>query len=217
MRGGRTVGGGLQGPRVLGSSIRPLGITYSLRLPVERQQRITIPRQTRFRPGTRHHWPGAVVVDSPPQNLGRGRRVSMLVADPRRPTDPPQTPPANQAFCSQHAAGERSAAPPSPPFCTSAPTAVRQCPLGSVLAGEQPYRSRSAAVSRSERSAQAPRPPLPALATDLTACSISRPSARKLSMISMVERNIKSWTTAARISRSERRSSQKPRAAKDRC
>ena len=94
---------------------------------------------------------------------------------------------------------------------------MRQCPLGSVLAGEQPYRSRSAAVSRSERSAQAPRPPLPALATDLLACSISRPSASKLSMINMVERNIKSWTTAARISRSERRSSEIPRAAKDRC
>ena len=116
-----------------------------------------------------------------------------------------QPPPANQAFCSQHAAGERSAAPPSPPFCTSAPTAARQCPLGSVLAGEQPDSSRSAAVSRSERSDHTPRPPLPALATDLLACSISRPSASKLSMINMVERNIKSWTTAARISRSERR------------
>ena len=81
VRGRRTVGGGLQGPRVLGSSIRPLGITYSLRLPVERQQRITIPRQARFSPGTRHHRPGAVVVDSPPQHLGRGRRVAMLVAD----------------------------------------------------------------------------------------------------------------------------------------
>ena len=94
---------------------------------------------------------------------------------------------------------------------------MRQCPLGSVLAGEQPDSSRSAAVSRSERPAQATRPPLAALATDLLACSISRPSASKLSMINMVERNIKSWTTAARISRSERRSSQKPRAAKDRC
>ena len=103
-------------------------------------------------------------------------------------TGPPQPPPANQAFCSQHAAGERSAAPPSPPFCTSAPTAVRQCPLGSVLAGEQPYRSRSAAVSRSERSAQATRPPLAALATDLIASSISRPSASKLSMMDIVDR-----------------------------
>ena len=136
---------------------------------------------------------------------------------PRRATGPPQPSLISEAFGSQHAAGERSAAPPSPPFCTSAPTAVRQCPLGSVLAGEQPDSSRSAAVSRSERSAQAPRPPLPALATDLTACSISRPSASKLSMINMVERNIKSWTTAARISRSERRSSEIPRAAKDRC
>ena len=110
-----------------------------------------------------------------------------------------------------------SAAPFLPPFCTCAPTALRRCPLGPVHAGEQPYRSRSAAVSRSERPAQAPRPPLPALATDLTACSISRPSASKLSIINMVERNIKSWTTAARISRSERRSSEIPRAAKDRC
>ena len=96
--------------------------------------------------------------------------------------------PTNQAFCSQHAAGERSAAPPSPPFCTSAPTAVRQCPLGSVLAGEQPDSSRSAAVSRSERSAQATRPPLAALATDLIASSISRPSASKLSMMDIVDR-----------------------------
>ena len=137
---------------------------------------------------------------------------------PRRGLWVSQPPPANhQAFCSQHAAGERSAAPPSPPFCTSAPTAARQCPLGSVLAGEQPDSSRSAAVSRSERSDHTPRPPLPALATDLLACSISRPSASKLSMINMVERNIKSWTTAARISRSERRSSQISRAAKDRC
>ena len=139
---------------------------------------------------------------------GEGPRRGLWVSQPC---------PTNQAFCSQHAAGERSAAPPSPPFCTSAPTAVRQCPLGSVLAGEQPDSSRSAAVSRSERSDHTPRPPLPALATDLLACSISRPSASKLSMINMVERNIKSWTTAARISRSERRSSQKPRAAKDRC
>ena len=154
-----------------------------------------------------------------PEVHGRIRiqRKSSSAARTRRATDPPQTSPANQAFCSQHAAGERSAAPPSPPFCTSAPTAVRQCPLGSVLAGEQPDSSRSAAVSRSERSDHTPRPPLPALATDLLACSISRPSARKLSMISMVERNIKSWTTAARISRSERRSSEIPRAAKDRC
>ena len=136
---------------------------------------------------------------------------------PRRATGPPQPSPISEAFGSQHAAGERSAAPPSPPFCTSAPTAARQCPLGSVLAGEQPDSSRSAAVSRSERSDHTPRPPLPALATDLLACSISRPSASKLSMINMVERNIKSWTTAACISRSERRSSEIPRAAKDRC
>ena len=77
--------------------------------------------------------------------------------------------------------------------------------------------ARPLAVSRNERSAHTPRPPLAAVATDLMACSISRPSASKLSMINMVERNIKSWTTAARISRSERRSSQIPRAAKDRC
>ena len=117
------------------------------------------------------------------------QRPGALVGQwPRRATDPPQTPPTNQAFCSQHAAGERSAAPPSPPFCTSAPTAVRQCPLGSVLAGEQPDSSRSAAVSRSERSAQATRPPLAALATDLIASLISRPSASKLSMMDIVDR-----------------------------
>ena len=155
------------------------------------------------RPHKTHRLISPPLWDPPP----RGRMAALGLA----------TTPANQAFCSQHAAGERSAAPPSPPFCTSAPTAARQCPLGSVLAGEQPDSSRSAAVSRSERSDHTPRPPLPALATDLLACSISRPSASKLSMINMVERNIKSWTTAARISRSERRSSEIPRAAKDRC
>ena len=82
----------------------------------------------------------------------------------------------------------RSAAPFSPQFCTCAPTAERRCPLGSVHAGEQPHRSRSATVSRSERSAQATRPPLAALATDLIASSISRPSASKLSMINIVGR-----------------------------
>ena len=82
----------------------------------------------------------------------------------------------------------RSAAPFSPQFCTCAPTAERRCPLGSVHAGEQPHRSRSAAVSRSERSAQATRPPLAALATDLIASSISRPSASKLSMMDIVDR-----------------------------
>ena len=89
---------------------------------------------------------------------------------------------------SKHAAGERSAAPFSPQFCTCAPTAERRCPLGSVHAGEQPHRSRSATVSRSERSAQATRPPLAALATDLIASSISRPSASKLSMMDIVDR-----------------------------
>ena len=82
----------------------------------------------------------------------------------------------------------RSAAPFSPQFCTCAPTAERRCPLGSVHAGEQPHRSRSATVSRSERSAQATRPPLAALATDLIASSISRPSASKLSMMDIVDR-----------------------------
>ena len=82
----------------------------------------------------------------------------------------------------------RSAAPFSPPFCTCAPTAERRCPLGSVHAGEQPHRSRSATVSRSERSAQATRPPLAALATDLIASSISSPSASKLSMMDIVDR-----------------------------
>ena len=65
---------------------------------------------------------------------------------------------------------------------------LRRCPLGPVHAGEQPHRSRSAAVSRSERSAQATRPPLAALATDLIASSISRPSASKLSMMDIVDR-----------------------------
>ena len=82
----------------------------------------------------------------------------------------------------------RSAAPFSPQFCTCAPTAERRCPLGSVHAGEQPHRSRSATVSRSERSAQATRPPLAALATDLIASLISRPSASKLSMMDIVDR-----------------------------
>ena len=82
----------------------------------------------------------------------------------------------------------RSAAPFSPQFCTCAPTAERRCPLGSVHAGEQPHRSRSATVSRSERSAQATRPPLAALATDLIASSIIRPSASKLSMMDIVDR-----------------------------
>ena len=82
----------------------------------------------------------------------------------------------------------RSAAPFSPQFCTCAPTAGRRCPLGSVLADEQPHRSRSAAVSRSERSAQATRPPLAALAIDLIASSISRPSTSKLSMMDIVDR-----------------------------
>ena len=82
----------------------------------------------------------------------------------------------------------RSAAPFSPQFCTCAPTAERRCPLGSVHAGEQPHRSRSATVSRSERSAQATRPPLAALATDLIDSLISRPSASKLSMMDIVDR-----------------------------
>ena len=90
-------------------------------------------------------------------------------------------------------------------------------PLGGRLAGEQPGRSGGAAVSRSGRSAQTTRRPLPPLGADCFARAASRQSTSKLSMINMVERNIKSWTTAARISRSERRSSQIPRAAKDRC
>ena len=82
----------------------------------------------------------------------------------------------------------RSAAPFSPQFCTCAPTAERRCLLGSVHAGEQPHRSRSATVSRSERSAQATRPPLAALATDLIDSLISRPRASKLSMMDIVDR-----------------------------
>ena len=39
--------------------------------------------------------------------------------------------------------------------------------------------------------------PFPALASDLTACSISRPSASKLLVINMVERNIKSRQAGA--------------------
>ena len=39
-----------------------------------------------------------------------------------------------------------------------------------------------------QRSAQATRPPLAALATDLIASSISRPSASKLSMMDIVDR-----------------------------
>ena len=110
----------------------------------------------------------------------------------RHQTNGPQRGEENRHFGSLRPASlrrhMRSAAPFSPQFCTCAPTAERRCPLGSVHAGEQPHRSRSATVSRSERSAQATRPPLAALATDLIASSISRPSASKLSMINIVGR-----------------------------
>ena len=110
----------------------------------------------------------------------------------RHQTNGPQRGAENRHFGSLRPASlrrhMRSAAPFSPQFCTCAPTAERRCPLGSVHAGEQPHRSRSATVSRSERSAQATRPPLAALATDLIASSISRPSASKLSMMDIVDR-----------------------------
>ena len=110
----------------------------------------------------------------------------------RHQTNPPGRGEENRHFGSLRPASlrrhMRSAAPFSPQFCTCAPTAERRCPLGSVHAGEQPHRSRSAAVSRSERSAQATRPPLAALASDLIASSISRPSASKLSMMDIVDR-----------------------------
>ena len=110
----------------------------------------------------------------------------------RHQTNGPQRGEENRHFGSLRPASlrrhMRSAAPFSPQFCTCAPTAERRCPLGSVHAGEQPHRSRSATVSRSERSAQATRPPLAALATDLIASSISRPSASKLSMMDIVDR-----------------------------
>ena len=65
---------------------------------------------------------------------------------------------------------------------------VAQRPGRPGAAGEQPHRSRSATVSRSERSAQATRPPLAALATDLIDSLISRPRASKLSMMDIVDR-----------------------------
>ena len=97
------------------------------------------------------------------QGLSYGR-TELLVADMRLLAPDPRCrlfPPLwadsfLRSQASKHAAGERSAAPFSPQFCTCAPTAERRCPLGSVLADEQPHRSRFAAVSRSERSAQAP-------------------------------------------------------------
>ena len=82
----------------------------------------------------------------------------------------------------------RSAAPSSPQIFICAPTALRRCPLGSVLADEQPHRSRIAAVSRSERPNRLLYQPLPAVASDPIACSISRPSTSKLSMINIVGR-----------------------------
>ena len=112
--------------------------------------------------------------------------------DARHQIKPPQRGAENRHFGSLRPASlrrhMRSAAPFSPQFCTCAPTAERRCLLGSVHAGEQPHRSRSATVSRSERSAQATRPPLAALATDLIASLISRPSASKLSMMDIVDR-----------------------------
>ena len=122
----------------------------------------------------------------------RTRSVAPSCCRERHQTNGPQRGEENRHFGSLRPASlrrhMRSAAPFSPQFCTCAPTAERRCLLGSVHAGEQPHRSRSATVSRSERSAQATRPPLAALATDLIASSISRPSASKLSMMDIVDR-----------------------------
>ena len=56
-------------------------------------------------------------------------------------------------------------------------------PSGGGLAGEQPDRSRGAAVSRSGRSAQITRRLLPPLGADCFARSTSRQITSKLSMI----------------------------------
>ena len=59
-------------------------------------------------------------------------------------------------------------------------------PSGGELAGEQPDRSSGAAVSRSRRSAQITRRPLPPLGADFFARATSRQSTSKLSMIDIV-------------------------------
>ena len=145
----------------------------------------------RIRTGHGGIWPGRPALPGPPISS----RCAPMAANGHRYRHqlfPPLWGAGNRHFGSLRPASlrrhMRSAAPFSPQFCTCAPTAERRCPLGSVHAGEQPHRSRSATVSRSERSAQATRPPLAALATDLIASSISRPSASKLSMMDIVDR-----------------------------
>ena len=59
-------------------------------------------------------------------------------------------------------------------------------PSGGRLAGEQPGRSRGAVLSRSGRSTEITRRPLPPLGADSFARARSRPSTRKLSMIDIV-------------------------------
>ena len=54
-------------------------------------------------------------------------------------------------------------------------------PSGGRLAGEQPGRSRGAVLSRSGRSTEITRRPLPPLGADSFARARSRPSTRKLS------------------------------------
>ena len=59
-------------------------------------------------------------------------------------------------------------------------------PLGGRLAGEQPGRSRGAVLSRSGRSTEITRRPLPPLGADFFARATSRQSTSKLSMIDIV-------------------------------
>ena len=60
-------------------------------------------------------------------------------------------------------------------------------PSGGRLAGEQPGRSRGAVLSRSGRSTEITRRPLPPLGADFFARATSRQSTSKLSMIDGVE------------------------------
>ena len=112
----------------------------------------------------------------------------------------------------------RSAAPCSPQFCTCAPTAGRRCPLGSVLADEQPHRSRSAAVSRSERPTDEGAATAVARGGDRPNRLLDQPSKREQAFNDQHR-----WprdrrrTIARRISRSSRRSRDISRAAKDGC
>ena len=59
-------------------------------------------------------------------------------------------------------------------------------PSGGRLAGEQPGRSRGAVLSRSGRSTEITRRPLPPLGADCLARATSRQSTSKLSMIDIV-------------------------------